>query len=131
MAQILDPIPAEQSVKILCCYVNATSKIQVARISNIPNWYFERVVFPGQRLVFESPPEAQLEIHTGMMASAILSDTIPCNRLEIKEEGSDTLEVDSKPGEVDFNKNSVGQSIKTKTLDTTKPLTIAGCGSVD
>ena len=131
MAQILDPIPAEQSVRILCCYVNATSKIQVARISNIPNWYFERVVFPGQRLVFESPPEAQLEIHTGMMASAILSDTIPCDRLEIKEEGSNNLEAGSKLGEGNFNNNSVGQSIKTKTVDTTKPLTIAGCGSVD
>ncbi len=70
MAQILDPLPAEQSAKILCCYVNATSKIQVARISDIPNWYFERVVFPGQKLLFETSPEAHLEIHTGMMASA-------------------------------------------------------------
>ncbi|MDJ0735544.1 MAG: DUF1830 domain-containing protein [Nostocaceae cyanobacterium] len=131
MAQILDPIPAEQSTKILCCYVNATSKIQVARISNIPNWYFERVVFPGQRLVFESPPEGYLEIHTGMMASAILSDTIPCDRLAIKEQSSDPLETDSKSGEQDFNNNSVGQSIKTKTVDTTKPLTTVGCGLVD
>ena len=59
MAQILDPIPPEQSEKILCCYVNATSKIQIARISNIANWYFERVVFPGQRLVFEAPLEGK------------------------------------------------------------------------
>lgn len=88
MAQILDPLPPEQSGTILCCYVNATSKIQVARISNIPNWYFERVVFPGQRLVFAAPKEAQMEIHTGMMASAILSDTIPCVRLAINEDGT-------------------------------------------
>ena len=53
--------------------------MQVARISNISNWYFERVVFPGQELTFEAPKEAQVEIHTGMMASAILSDTIPCD----------------------------------------------------
>lgn len=71
---------------MLCCYVNATSKIQIARITNIPNWYFERVVFPGQRLVFESLPTAQLEIHCGMMASAILADTIPCDRLRIEAE---------------------------------------------
>jgi hypothetical protein len=81
MAQILDRIPPDHSDPILCCYVNATSKMQVVRITNIHNWYFERVVFPGQRLMFEAPPEAQLEIHTGMMASAILSDTIPCRRL--------------------------------------------------
>lgn len=83
MAQILDQLPPEQSEPILCCYVNATSKVQVSRITNIQNWYFERVVFPGQRLMFEAPPRAQLEIHTGMMASAILSDTISCERLAV------------------------------------------------
>ncbi|PSN10058.1 hypothetical protein C7271_26665 [filamentous cyanobacterium CCP5] len=83
MAQILDPIPSDSSGWILCCYLNATSKIQIARITNIQNWYFERVVFPGQRLVFETTPNALLEIHTGMMASAILSDTIPCGRLMV------------------------------------------------
>lgn len=87
MAQILDPLPSESSNAILCCYVNATSQIQVARITNVANWYFERVVFPGQRLIFEALPEALLEIHTGMMASAILSDRIPCDRLCIQEEG--------------------------------------------
>ena len=85
MAQILDPLPSNVSNRILCCYVNATSQIQIARISNISNWYFERVVFPGQRLVFEALPEALLEIHTGNMASAILSDKIPCRRLQIDQ----------------------------------------------
>jgi hypothetical protein len=88
MTQLIDPIPFDQGDRIFCCYVNASSKIQVARITNIPNWYFERVVFPGQRLLFESLSEAQLEIHTGMMASAILSDTIPCSRLQVTEEFS-------------------------------------------
>ena len=83
MAQIIDHLPANQSESTLCCYVNATSKMQIVRITNIHDWYFERVVFPGQRLMFEAMPEAQLEIHTGMMASAILSDTIPCDRLVV------------------------------------------------
>jgi len=85
MSQVIDPLPSNDSDQMVCCYVNASSKIQVARITNIPNWYFERVVFPGQRLMFESLPEAQLEIHTGMMASAILSDTIPCYRLRLHQ----------------------------------------------
>jgi hypothetical protein len=88
MAQILDPLPPDGQRQILCCYVNATSKIQVARITNVPDWYFERVVFPGQRLIFEALPKALLEIHTGMMASAILSDTIPCERLRMDDPGS-------------------------------------------
>ena len=86
MAQILDPLPNEDPAAIICCYVNASSKIQVARITNVPDWYFERVVFPGQRLMFEAIKTAQLEIHTGMMASAILSDTIPCASLILESE---------------------------------------------
>lgn len=97
MAQILDPLPSDNKDKIICCYVNATSQIQVARITNIPNWYFERVIFPGQRLVFEALPAALLEIHTGMMASAILSDTIPCVRLCVEENGSSPSKATSEP----------------------------------
>lgn len=86
MAQVFDPIPSDTPERLLCCYVNATSKIQVVRITNIPGWYFERVVFPGQRLLFEALSPAQLEVHCGMMASAILADTIPCDRLRIESE---------------------------------------------
>jgi hypothetical protein len=95
MAQILDPIPTGQRKVLLCCYVNATNQIQIVRITNVPNWYFERVVFPGQRLVFEALPQALLEIHTGMMASAILSDTIPCERLSIND--GDDEEIEEQP----------------------------------
>ncbi|MBV6625243.1 MAG: DUF1830 domain-containing protein [Rivularia sp. (in: Bacteria)] len=127
MAQILDPLPPEQSGKSLCCYVNATSKIQVARISNIANWYFERVVFPGQRLVFEAPGEAQLEIHTGMMASAILSDTIPCDRLAIDEANITEFKLNSDNSNDDSrDENSLVSSIDSKKGDITKPLIIVG-----
>ena len=84
MSQILDPIPYGEDDSLLCCYINATNQIQVARITNVPNWYFERVVFPGQRLVFEAVSSGILEIHSGMMASAILSDSIPCQRLAVQ-----------------------------------------------
>lgn len=96
MTQILDSIN-NQNDAILCCYVNATSQIQVARITNISNWYFERVVFPGQRLVFEAFGDGLLEIHTGMMASSILSDTIPCERLIISDDNSDNRQEKTSP----------------------------------
>ncbi|MBW4618034.1 MAG: DUF1830 domain-containing protein [Cyanosarcina radialis HA8281-LM2] len=113
MAQILDPIPDDNSSAILCCYVNATSQIQVARITNVPNWYFERVVFPGQRLLFETLPDAYLEIHTGMMASAILSDKIPCERLSIKDnDNNDNSASDRQSLEGDRNIDAPAQSTK-------------------
>ncbi|MGL5510778.1 MAG: DUF1830 domain-containing protein [Microcoleaceae cyanobacterium] len=104
MAQILDPLPSDAAGKILCCYVNATSQIQIARVTNLPNWYFERVVFPGQRLVFEALPIALLEIHTGMMASSILSDKIPCDRLRIDLDDLEVLQTEVI-GEVDHTQN--------------------------
>jgi hypothetical protein len=96
MTQILDPAPNDKKKTILCCYVNATSQIQVARITNIAKWYFERVVFPGQRLVFEAVKDGMLEIHCGMMASAILSDTIPCEQLKIDDGHDDVAEEDGQ-----------------------------------
>jgi len=111
MAQILDPLPFDESTSILCCYVNVTSQMQIARITNIPNWYFERVVFPGQRLVFEALPEAQLEIHTGMMASAIISDTIPCDRLSV---------VESDPAPVLFVPELEKIESKSKKIETSR-----------
>ena len=70
----------------LCCYVNATAHTEIVRITNIPHWYFERVVFPGQRLLFKAPTIAKLEIHTGMNISSIASETIDCRQLQLSNE---------------------------------------------
>ncbi len=130
MAQILDPVPSDRSGQILCCYVNASSKIQVARITNIPNWYFERVVFPGQRLVFEAFPEALLEIHTGMMASAILSDTIPCRRLRIGDENQPSRDREYEPRE-EVTTHKQGIQATSAHRGKTKSLMTAALTAVD
>lgn len=65
----------------LCCYVNLTNKVEIARISNLTNWYLERVIFPGQRLLFEAPETAELEIYTSSFSSALLSQRINCEKL--------------------------------------------------
>ena len=85
MAQILDSLPSDDRDRLTCCYTNRSGQIQIIRITNIANWYFERVVFPAQRLLFEANSDAVLEIHTGMMASAILSDRLPCRELQVED----------------------------------------------
>ena len=67
----------------ICCYVNTSTHVEIIRITNIRNWFFERVLFPGQRVVFEAPLTARLEIHTGMAISSILSETIDCQELQL------------------------------------------------
>lgn len=88
-----DQLSYKGNNQILCYYANFTNLVQVLRIGNIPNWYFERVMFPGQRLMFEAAAEAVLEIHTGTVASAILSDKIPCYVLRVIEEVSSEFEL--------------------------------------
>jgi len=89
---MLARVSSKDNCQILCYYANTTNQIQVVRIGNIPNWYFERVVFPGQRLMFKAAVEAVLEIHTCAVATAILSDKIPCYVLRVIEEVSSELD---------------------------------------
>jgi hypothetical protein len=82
--EILAPMTSQLSCQLICYYKNTTSQIQTVRISNIPNWYFERVVFPGERLLFEASPEAELEIHTGTLVGKTLADKILCCDLQVQ-----------------------------------------------
>lgn len=86
MPQILDSISSTKSSRILCSYANVTNQIQIARIANIPSWYFERVVFPQEYLLFEAPPDARLEIYRGGdSGTTLLWDQIECDRLQVRE----------------------------------------------
>lgn len=71
---------------ILYFYINITRYVQIIRITNIPNYYWERTIFPGQRLIFEAITSAKLEIYTTESATAIPSDVIPCQQLRVMDE---------------------------------------------
>lgn len=82
MIQTLNRRPTLKAEKIICCYCNNTRHIQVARIENIPSWHFERMFFPSDCLMFEAFPHAWLEIYTGELCHALLSERILCDRLQ-------------------------------------------------
>jgi hypothetical protein len=74
--------------KILCFYTNPTSQFQIIRISNIPDYFFERAVIPTGEILFQTFIEAQIEVHTGMIVNAILSDVISAEQLVDRRENS-------------------------------------------
>ncbi len=77
----------------LCSYHNPTHRVQVVRITNIQGWYFERVVFPQDRLLFEAPVGAELEIYQGEMNGLVtLWDRLECDRLRVNATNADNLE---------------------------------------
>jgi 3-hydroxymyristoyl/3-hydroxydecanoyl-(acyl carrier protein) dehydratase len=92
MIQTLSPLASksseQSSAKVLCLYTNSSSQLRIAKINNIQNCKFERVVFPGERLLFEAVLDAKLEIYIGRMGQVILVETINCDRLRVDEESS-------------------------------------------
>ncbi|MFQ4146075.1 DUF1830 domain-containing protein [Chlorogloeopsis sp. ULAP02] len=72
----------KQANQILCFYKNTTSQIQIARISNIAN-NFEQVIFPGEQVLFEASPEAELEIYTSDTTGAEVANKILCSQLQV------------------------------------------------
>ncbi len=87
MTSAFPPLPSTLSGRILCYSVNSTTQIQRARITNIPNWLFERVIFPRQRLLFEAIPEGLLEIQTCSQQGESVFCRIPCLQLQVQETG--------------------------------------------
>lgn len=85
MTIALDRLPKQQSQKILCFYVNTTRQMQIARISNLENKYWERAVFPGERFLFEAIPEAELEIHQAKENGEIRCERFLCKVLKVDE----------------------------------------------
>ena len=84
MSQILNSLPKQCGQNIFCAYQNKTPTIEIARITNIPNWYFERVVFPGELILFEAVPEAVLEISSCNNITGITSDRFLCDSLRFR-----------------------------------------------
>lgn len=81
MTKLLTPPRSTDVSQIFCHFTNRTSHIQIVRISNIPGWFFERVVFPGEHLIFQAPANAYLEVYAADTASSLLCDRIDCKRL--------------------------------------------------
>jgi hypothetical protein len=80
--QVLNALPATVSAPLMCAYQNRTPFLQILRISNIPNWYFERVVFPSDRFLFEVMPEAQLEVYSADSSGPLCR--LPCQDLKVE-----------------------------------------------
>lgn len=80
-----DPEVPTEETSLLCFYTNQSRSIQVLRIANISYNYWERVVFPGQRLMFEAARDAKLEVYSSENFNNLLADVIPCHKLEVQD----------------------------------------------
>jgi hypothetical protein len=86
LSTLLDRPQWVRSLSILCWYVNTTSQVQVVRIINIKDWYFERTVFPGERFFFESFPEAELEVYQKLDPQNVACEKLLCHTLQVEQQ---------------------------------------------
>lgn len=68
---------------MLCYYVNSTSKTQLIQVTNGQKIYWERIIFPQQRILFEAVPEFKLEIQNNQLENIRVTKTIPCQDLKV------------------------------------------------
>jgi hypothetical protein len=85
MTAIFFPPPTQETTSNLCCFFNDSPLVAILRITNIPNWYCERVVFPKERFMFSAPPTAELEVYR-YTDIGMTHDTIPCEKLRVSDE---------------------------------------------
>ncbi|MBD2081058.1 DUF1830 domain-containing protein [Leptolyngbya sp. FACHB-17] len=68
---------------ILCYYINSTRQLQQIWLQNNPDLSLDRIVFPGEKFIFEALPEGLLEIYTFTATGLQLLQTIACPHLQV------------------------------------------------
>ena len=76
-------VNSQKQKTILCIYRNKSNHLQIIKIENIANFYWEKVVFPWEKILFNTVEQAKLTIYTSSNATTILSDTIACLKLRV------------------------------------------------
>jgi hypothetical protein len=69
------------NTQILCFYKNTTNQIQIASLPQ----QFEQVVFPGEQLLFEAIPDAELKIESEVITGEVATNKVPCLNLQVLE----------------------------------------------
>ncbi|MBW4527679.1 MAG: DUF1830 domain-containing protein [Phormidium tanganyikae FI6-MK23] len=77
---------------ILCYYTNTSPQIQQIHLEKNSHLSLDRIVFPGEKFIFESLPEGLLEIYTYTATGLQLLQTIGCLRLQVHQRHSAELE---------------------------------------
>ncbi|MGF1588248.1 MAG: DUF1830 domain-containing protein [Pleurocapsa sp.] len=80
MTQIFFPLDPSDSCQKLYCYTNGISKIVISQVRTLLGKHLERVIFPGEKFLFQANNDCGLEI-SQQTNSGIIQDFIPCEQL--------------------------------------------------
>ncbi|WOD39529.1 DUF1830 domain-containing protein [Nodosilinea sp. E11] len=88
MAYILSLLATESPTKstppLLCYHINDTCTTQIVRVMRASVCHFERIIFAGERILFEAFPDSYLEISSSLLGETLTSQ-IACRLLQVSE----------------------------------------------
>lgn len=80
MTQLFFPSGLDTKNQQMYCYVNRSSKVAIIRILGLVDRHCERVVFPGEKFLFEADDNCKLEINQ-QSDRGIIRDIVLCSEL--------------------------------------------------
>ncbi|HHP7231632.1 MAG TPA: DUF1830 domain-containing protein [Xenococcaceae cyanobacterium] len=90
MTQIFFSPDLDGNSKQIYYYKNNSTKIVIARVIGLRDRHCERVIFPGEKFIFEATNNCQLQI-SQQTEIGIIEDVIFC--LQLKNESESKVEV--------------------------------------
>ena len=81
-SKITQNITSQLEEQILCAYQNLSSNWQTIKITNIPKYYWEKAVCPGEQILFITSIKAILKVFSAENITAVSIDNIPCHQLK-------------------------------------------------
>ncbi|PZO35102.1 MAG: hypothetical protein DCF17_19435 [Shackletoniella antarctica] len=77
--------PTQTSPPMLCYHINNTCDTQNVRVMSEAMCHFERIVFAGERILFEAFPGSYLEIYSSRLEGTRMS-RVACRLLRVNDE---------------------------------------------
>jgi len=81
--QDANPLEGEPPERAICAYNNKSDESKLVRINDVGKARFGRSVLPRQRLVFEAPLNAELEVSSYFRGEQRVEKAIACRELAI------------------------------------------------
>lgn len=83
LSQATSGLTQDIEEKILCAYQNSSMNWHIIKITNIPRYYYEKVILPGQRVIFQASVRAKLKVFSTENTTLMLMDTIACPKIRV------------------------------------------------
>ena len=86
MPRISKSLSIEPTKNILCYHHNSSAQMQMIKFFNNGINYSSKMVFPGQRIMFEAEPDSQVKILSNQKGNTLLSQLINCQDLQVNSQ---------------------------------------------